>query len=75
MHHCPCGAALGAVQSVGPVVLVVGRWEGVMAMHSPVCVAIAVEESSFSREGEWHHQPEHSSRTGNQGACATAQLG
>lgn len=37
---------------MGPELLVVGRWEGVVAMHSPVYVAIAVEENSFSRAGE-----------------------
>lgn len=37
-----------------------------MAMHSPVCIVIAVEESSFSKAGEWHHQLGHSTRTGNQ---------
>lgn len=51
---------------MGPLVLVVGRWEGVVAMHSPVCVAIAVEDSSFPRAGEWHHEPGHNTGTGNQ---------
>lgn len=64
--HCPCCAALGAVQGMGPVVLVVGRWEGVVAVDSPVYVTFAVEESSFSRAGEWYHQPGHSTGTGNQ---------
>lgn len=34
-------------------------------MCSSLCVAIAVEESSFSRAGEWHRQPRHSTRSWN----------
>jgi len=50
--------------------------EGAVAVHSSVCVAVAVEESSFSRAGEWHRGPGHSTGTRNQcwGGCAAAQL-
>lgn len=46
---------LGAAEDAGPVVLALGRGKGAVAVHSSVCVAVAVEESSFSRAGEWYH--------------------
>lgn len=65
-HPLPVLCGTGSSAGYGSVVLVVGRWEGVVAVDSPVCVTFAVEESSFSRAGEWYHQPGHSTGTGNQ---------
>lgn len=59
---------------MGPVAL--GRGEGAVAVHSCVRVVVAVEESSFSRAGEWHHWPGHSTGTRNWcwGGRAAARL-
>lgn len=60
-----CGAVLGAAEDAVLVVLALGRGEGAVAIRSCVCVVVAVEESSFSRAGEWHRWPGHSAGTRN----------
>lgn len=52
-----------------------GGGQGAMVVCSSLCVAIAVEESSFSRAGEWHCQPRHSTRSWNQSCQAELQHG
>lgn len=54
----PLGSAVlgwavhASVAGSAPVVPALGRGEGAVAVRLPVCVAVAVEESSFSRAGE-----------------------
>lgn len=52
-HSCVSPSVCVAQRCEQQRVTVLGRGEGAMATLSSVCVALAAEESSFSRAGEW----------------------